>query len=105
MQSPNFYYESLIEPFSKSCETVLVQCLRTTVHTSDDDDGDISNAFSEYVKVRKPPADDIISKSYLLGLNETAGGIARLARDLIFFTVLKTGLFVWSAVDINTVRV
>ena len=85
----------------------LVRCLRTTVHSpSDDDDtGGLSDAFSEYVKVRKPPADDIISKSYLLGLTETVGGIARLARDLIFFTVLKTGLFVWAAVDINTVRV
>lgn len=62
-------------------------------------------AVSEYVSIRKPPADDIVSKSYLLGLTETAGGIARLVRDLIFFTVLKTGLFVWAAVDINTVRV
>jgi 2-polyprenyl-6-methoxyphenol hydroxylase-like FAD-dependent oxidoreductase len=80
----------------------LVRCL-CTVHS--DDGGDLSSAFSEYVKIRKPPADDIISKSYLLGLIETAGGLARLARDLIFFTVLKTGLFIWAAVDINTVRV
>lgn len=80
----------------------LVRCLHTIPSNND---GSLSDAFSEYVKVRKPPADDIISKSYLLGLTETTGGIARLARDLIFFTVLKTGLFVWAAVDINSVRV
>jgi 2-polyprenyl-6-methoxyphenol hydroxylase-like FAD-dependent oxidoreductase len=84
----------------------LVRCLRTEKDDGNDgSDTDLSDAFSEYVRIRKPPAKDIISKSYLLGLTETAGGIPRLVRDLIFFTVLKTGLFVWAAVDINTVRV
>jgi len=82
----------------------LVRCLRTVVH-SRTNDGGLSGAFDEYVAIRKPPADDIISKSYLLGLVETTGGMARLARDLLFFAVLKTGIFVWAAVDINTVRV
>ena len=80
----------------------LVRCLRTLQPT---EKGNLSEAFTEYVKIRKPPADDIVSKSYLLGLTETAGGMSRLVRDLVFFTVLKTGLFVWAAVDINTVRV
>ena len=50
----------------------------------------LGGAFDAYVRVRKPPADDIIRKGYLMGLTETAGGAARLARDLVFFAVLKT---------------
>ena len=55
----------------------LVRCLQTQQN--------VAAAFSEYVAIRKPPADDIVSKSYLLGLTETAGGIQRLLRDLIFY--------------------
>lgn len=66
---------------------------------------ELEEAFRSYVAVRKRPADDIIAKSYLLGMTETAGGISRVVRDLVFFTVLKTGLFTWPSVDIMTVRV
>ena len=66
---------------------------------------DLETAFKSYVAIRRPPANDIVSKSYLLGMTETAGGIARVVRDLIFFTVLKTGLFTWPSVDIMSIRV
>jgi len=76
-------------------------CLTRFICTADD----LETAFKSYTAIRKPPARDIVSKSYILGLTETAGGIMRVIRDLIFFTVIKTGLFTWPVVDIMSVRV
>lgn len=76
-------------------------CLTRLLCTCDD----TKSALQTYVKVRMPPADAIVSKSYMLGLTETAGGAARVVRDLLFFTLVKTGLFVWIMVDLMAVRV
>lgn len=76
-------------------------CLTRHLSTAND----LQRAFQSYVSIRKPPADDIIAKSYFLGLTETAGGLARFLRDIIFFTIIKTGLFIWPSLDIMSVRV